>query len=78
MLFVLEYNKTVWLAAYRAGRFIQSEWQSLKGWEMMLTGLNLDTVRENVISQISGKEMEIGGRSEKVQRGDENYRCSKE
>jgi hypothetical protein len=60
MLFMLEYNDTASLAVYRADRVIQSEWKPLNEWEVKLTGLNLDTVWENVISQIGGLEIAEG------------------
>jgi len=59
-LFVLEYNSTARLAVYRTGRVIQSEWKPLNEWELKLTGLNLDTAWENVISQICGLEIAEG------------------
>jgi hypothetical protein len=60
LLFVLEYNNTARLAVYRAGRVIQSEWKPLNEWGVKLTGLNLDTALENIISQIGGLEIAEG------------------
>jgi hypothetical protein len=60
MLFVLEYNDSAQLAVFRAGMVIQSEWKPLKEWEIKLTGLNLDTVWENIIAQIGGVEIAEG------------------
>jgi len=60
MLFVLEYNDTACLAVYRADRVIKSEWKPLNKLEVRLTGLNLDTVWESVISQIGGLEIAEG------------------
>ena len=60
ILFVLEYNITACLAVYRAGRVIESEWKPLNEWKIKLTGLNLDTVWENVISQIGALEIVEG------------------
>ena len=60
MLFVLEYENSARLAVFRAGRVIQSEWKPLKEWKIRLTGLNLDTVWENIIAQIGGVEIAEG------------------
>ena len=60
MLFVLEYDDNARLAVFRAGRVIQSEWKPLKEWKIKLTGLNLDTVWENIIAQIGGVEIAEG------------------
>jgi len=60
MLFVLEYENSARLAVFRAGRVIQSEWKPLKEWKIRLTGLNLDTVWENIIAQIGGVEIADG------------------
>jgi hypothetical protein len=60
MLFVLEYDDSARLAVFRAGRVIQSEWKPLKEWKIKLTGLNLDTVWENIIAQIGGVEIAEG------------------
>ena len=62
MLFVLEYENRARLAVYRAGKVIQSEWKPLGEWKVRLTGLNLDSVWENIITQIGGVEI-IDGRS---------------
>jgi uncharacterized protein YggE len=54
MLFVLEYDGKARLAAYRAGRVIQSGWKPLDEWVINLVGLNLDSVWDNIIVQIGG------------------------
>jgi hypothetical protein len=54
MLFVLEYDGKARLAAYRTGRVIQSGWKPLDELTLNLTGLNLDSVWENIIVQIGG------------------------
>jgi hypothetical protein len=54
MLFVLEYDGKARLAVCRAGRVIQSDWKPLDEWTLNLTGLNLDSVWENIIVQIGG------------------------
>ena len=60
MLFVLEYEDKARLAVYRAGKVIQSEWKPLDEWKIKLTGLNFDTVWENVITQIGDVEIAVG------------------
>jgi hypothetical protein len=60
MLFMIEYDGKVRLAVYRAGRLIQSEWKPLAEWEIKLTGLNLDTVWDNIIAQIGDVEIAEG------------------
>jgi len=60
LLFVLEYNNTACLAVYRAGKVILSEWKPLNELGIKLTGLNLDTAWENIISQIGGLEIAEG------------------
>ncbi|MDR0764065.1 MAG: DUF4391 domain-containing protein [Synergistaceae bacterium] len=54
MLFVLEHDGKARLAAYRAGRVIQSGWKLLDEWTINLIGLNLDSVWDNIIVQIGG------------------------
>jgi hypothetical protein len=60
MLFVLEYGDKARLAAYRAGRVVQSDWKPLDEWTVNLTGLNLDSVWENIIVQIGGTTIAEG------------------
>ena len=60
ILFVLEYEGKARLAVYRTGKLIQSEWRSLDEWRIRLTGLNFDTVWENIITQIGGVEIANG------------------
>ena len=60
MLFVLEHEGKARLAVCRAGKVIQSAWQSLDEWAIRLTGLNLEAVWENIIAQISGVEIAEG------------------
>ncbi|MGI6449085.1 MAG: DUF4391 domain-containing protein [Desulfitobacteriia bacterium] len=59
MLFVLEYEGKVRLAVYRA-KLLQSEWLPLEELVMRLSGLNLDSVWENLIIQIGGLQIEKG------------------
>jgi hypothetical protein len=54
MLFVLEHERMVQLAVFRAGRIVQSSWKLRNEWDITLAGLNLDAVWENTISQIGG------------------------
>ncbi|MDR1827035.1 MAG: DUF4391 domain-containing protein [Methylobacteriaceae bacterium] len=52
MLFVLEHHGMVRLAAFRAGKVLESADKPLTEWRLSLTGLNLDTVWENIIAEI--------------------------
>jgi hypothetical protein len=60
MLFVLEHGGQARLAAYRAGRVVQSAWKPLEEWVINLTGLDLDSVWKNIIIQIGGLEVAEG------------------
>ena len=60
LLFVLEHEGQARLAAYRAGRVVQSAWKPLAEWVINLTGLDLDRVWENIIVQIGGLEVAEG------------------
>jgi hypothetical protein len=54
MLFVLEHDGMVRLAVFRAGKVLESSENPLNDWRISLTGLNLNSVWENIIVQISG------------------------
>jgi hypothetical protein len=54
MLFILEYGGMARLAVFRAGKVLESGEKPLDDWCITLTGLNLDSVWENIIIQISG------------------------
>jgi hypothetical protein len=54
MLFILEYGGMARLAVFRAGKVLESGEKPLDDWRISLTGLNLDSVWENIIVQISG------------------------
>ncbi|GHV14260.1 hypothetical protein FACS1894219_10130 [Clostridia bacterium] len=59
MLFVLEHEDKARLATFRT-KVIQTEWKPLEEWEIKLTGLNLDSVWENIIVQIGDVEITEG------------------
>jgi len=54
MLFVLEHDGMVRLAVFRAGKVLESSENPLNDWHISLTGLNLNSVWENIIIQIGG------------------------
>jgi hypothetical protein len=56
MLFVFEHEDKARLATFRT-KVIQTEWKPLAEWEIKLTGLNLDSVWENIIVQIGGLQI---------------------
>jgi hypothetical protein len=60
MLFVLEYEDKARLAVFRAGKVLESEEKPLGEWDIKLSGLNLDSVWDNIIVQIGGVEVSDG------------------
>jgi hypothetical protein len=60
MLFVLEYEDKAQLAVFRAGKVLESEKKPLGEWDIKLSGLNLDSVWDNIIIQIDGVEVSDG------------------
>jgi hypothetical protein len=60
MLFVLEYEDKARLAVCRAGKVLESEKKPLGEWDIKLSGLNLDSVWDNIIMQIGGLEVADG------------------
>jgi len=52
MLFVLEHNGMARLAVFRVGKALESGEKPLNDWRVSLTGLNLDSVWENIIVQV--------------------------
>jgi hypothetical protein len=54
MLFVLENNGMARLAVFRAGKVLESGEKPLNDWNISLTGLNLNSVWENIIIQVGG------------------------
>jgi len=59
MIFVLEYEDQASLAVYQK-RLHQSHWQPIQTLEIKLSGLNLDTIWENLLIEIGGIEIENG------------------
>lgn len=59
MLFVLEYGDRVRLAVYR-NKVISTEWQAKETTSVVLKGLNLDAVWQNIIVQIGDVRIEQG------------------
>lgn len=49
MLFALEHGGMARLAVFRAGKVLESGEKPLDDWRISLTGLNLDSVWENII-----------------------------
>ncbi|GHU60816.1 hypothetical protein FACS189445_1240 [Spirochaetia bacterium] len=54
MLFVLEHDNLARLAVFRAGMVLESGEKPLDEWEIKLSGLNLNSVWDNIIIQIGG------------------------
>jgi hypothetical protein len=59
MVFVLEVEGQACLAAYYT-RLLKSPWQPLESLQIMLSGLNLDTIWENLLIEIGGIEIQNG------------------
>ena len=59
MLLVLDYNDERKLAIHHT-KLIQSDWTPIEACSVSLTGLNLDTVWENLITQVGSIEVEQG------------------
>lgn len=62
MLFALQYEDTVQLAAYRADRVLISESKPLDDWKLKLSGLDLGAIWDSIIAEIVGIDL-IGGKS---------------
>jgi hypothetical protein len=60
MLFVLEHDGMARLAVFRAGKVLESGEEPLNDWKVSLTGLNLNSVWENIIVQIGGVTVAAG------------------
>lgn len=60
MIFVLEYETKSKLAVFRNGQLVQSEWKPTEVCSISLSGLNLDTVWENIVVQIGDITIEAG------------------
>lgn len=54
MLFALEYGDEIQFASYRTGRVLISESKPLESWEIKLNGLDLDSIWDNLIANITG------------------------
>ena len=59
MLFVLRFEDQVRLAVFHS-KLLQGSWASLDSLSVTLTGLNLDTVWENLLIQVGNVTMEPG------------------
>ena len=59
MVFVLEVEGQACLAAYYT-RLLKSPWQPLESLEIKLSGLNLDTIWENLLIEIGGIAIQNG------------------
>ncbi|MCI2082208.1 MAG: DUF4391 domain-containing protein [Bacteroidales bacterium] len=53
MLLVLQYDDTIQLAVFCAG-LITSDWEQIGHCKISLSGLNFDTVWENIVKQVGG------------------------
>lgn len=78
MIFVLEYEDKVKLAVYHT-KLMQTEWQNEEDALIELKGLNLDTVWDNIVSQIGGFTVEEGNDlTEQIEINDKRAKLLKE
>jgi hypothetical protein len=73
MLFILEYGGTARLAVFRAGKVFESGEKPLDEWRVPLTGLNLDSVWENIIVQVGGLTVAEGNTLDEQIAADEEH-----
>ena len=59
MVFALEYEEEVQFAIYHT-RLITSEWQLTEESRLLLSGLNLDSVWDNIVKEIGHIEVQEG------------------
>ena len=57
MVFALQYEDSVRFAVFRTERVLISENKPLSDWDVALSGLNLETVWENIIAEIAGIDL---------------------
>lgn len=60
ILFALQYESETQFAIHHADRLIRSTWMLTDDARIMLSGLNLDVVWENIVKSIGGIEVEHG------------------
>lgn len=60
MLFVLQYDEQIQLAVFRAGKTFISEQHPSESWQLSLIGLNLGTVWDHIVVDVSGIELADG------------------
>ncbi|GHT97219.1 hypothetical protein FACS1894142_1280 [Spirochaetia bacterium] len=75
MLFVLEHDSMARLAVFRAGMVVESGEKPLNDWRISLTGLNFDSVWDNIIIQIGGVTVAEGNTLDEQLAADEE--CAK-
>jgi hypothetical protein len=61
MVFVLQYENAIRLAAYRAQRTLISESKPADKWKLSLSGLDLEAVWENIIADVGDIDLPVGG-----------------
>lgn len=60
MLFILRFKDQGRLAVFRASQLLQGPWAPVESLSMTLTGLELDTVWENLLIKVGGVKVESG------------------
>ena len=78
MLFVLEYDNEEKLAIYHT-KLMQTPWKPKDGFSLLIKGLTLDAVWENIIIQVGGVEIESDNTlDEQIEMDDRRQRLEKE
>ena len=78
MLFILEYGEESKLAVYHK-KLMQTKWLKKDSFFIKMKGLNLDTVWENIILQVSEIEIEQGNTLyEQIEVNDKRQKFQKE
>lgn len=78
MLLVLEYENKAKLAVYHT-KLLTSEWKPTEEYNLTLTGLDLDTVWQNIVVQIGQVEIEQGNTlDEQIAQDEQRLKLEKE
>lgn len=78
MLLVLEYENKAKLAVYHT-KLLTSEWKPTEEYNLTLTGLDLDTVWQNIVVQIGQVEIEQGNTlDEQIVQDEQRLKLEKE
>ena len=60
MLFILQYGDSARLAVYRTEKVLMSESKAIDEWKLVLSGLDLGIIWENIIAEVGGIDLTCG------------------